>query len=124
MTYNTNAMNVIMKDYPKRTWDLEMIYKCDERDYEGKSKINVKAHVKQKHIGIRYSCGECDYQGSSRGNLRAHVKIIQFRIKYKCDICDYQGGTKNNLKMHVELKHLVITYKLRNVIFKEVTYLT
>ena len=83
-------MNVIMKENPKRTWDLEMIYKCDESDYEGKSKINIKAHVKQKHIGIPYSCGECDYQGSSRGNLRAHVKIIQFRIKYKCDICDYQ----------------------------------
>ena len=65
-------MNVIMKENPKRTWDLEMIYKCDESDYEGKSKINIKAHVKQKHIGIPYSCGECDYQGSSRENLKSY----------------------------------------------------
>ena len=78
----------------KRTWDLEMVYKCDECDYEGKSKMNLKAHVKQKHIRIRYSCGECYYQGSARGNLTVHVEIIQFGIKYKCDICDYQGGYK------------------------------
>ena len=94
MTENTNAMNVIMKENLKRTWDLGLIYKCDECYYEGKSKINLKAHVKQKHTGIRYSCSECDYQGSSRGNLRVHVEIIQFGIKYKCDICDYQGGYK------------------------------
>ena len=54
--------------------------------------MNLKAHVKQKHTGIRYSCSECDYQGSSRGNLRVHVEIIQFGIKYKCDVCDHQGG--------------------------------
>ena len=75
-----------------------MIYTCDECDYEGRSKMNLKAHVKQ-------SCGECDYQGSSREILRVHVEIIQFGIKYKCEECNFQWGYVFNLRKHIKYKH-------------------
>ena len=85
------------------------VFKCQECDFQTKSKYHLKAHITAKHQGIRYDCNFCDFQTAYTKALRRHTetKHNNGESPFKCDQCDFQAGfNKKDLRKHVRENHI------------------
>ena len=57
-------------------------------------------HHEAIHQEIKYACDECDYLGSTKDNLRYQHQSNHQSRKYHCQVCDYTAATKSILTKH------------------------
>ena len=65
---------------------------------------NLAGNVRTKHEG-KYPCDECDYQGNGKKQLKAHIESIHLNIKYPCEYCEYKATARSGLKEHIRWQH-------------------
>ena len=75
----------------------------------------MNKNVKKYHFVFRYKCEDCEYQGKSKTHLRAHVQWAHKNKGHKCKLCDftamYQAGCIHDKNMFKEFINLGYFYR-------------
>ena len=90
--------------HKKRTH--EITFSCELCDYKTPGKLNLKNHLKSKHLNQIYLCKVCDYSGKNSRNLRAHEKThAAIEDKRKCNYCDKKESDRsfNKYSEHIRV---------------------
>ena len=58
---------------------------CDQCEYKGTKKENLKTHINSVHGDVWSSCGHCDYKVAKEGILKTHID------------CSILSGTSGNV---------------------------
>jgi len=99
-------------------------HKCNECNYEGKSKEKLNAHIKRVHFGKSsnpykvndesqgFSCDKCDFR-TFRGmyELNLHIQAEHEGIRHFCWECSFSSKRKDIVQRHMKQKHLGIVFK-------------
>ena len=98
-------------------------HKCNECNYEGKSREKLNAHMKRVHVGVTsnpyaindgtgHQCDKCEFQ-TSRGlyELNLHVQAEHEGIKHYCSQCSFSSKRKDIVQRHMKQKHLGIVFR-------------
>ena len=98
-------------------------YKCNECNYEGKSREKLNAHMKRVHFGISANpyvvndgmglkCDKCDFR-TNRGmyELNLHIQAEHDGIKHFCLKCSFSSKRKDLVQRHMKQKHLGIVFR-------------
>ena len=85
---------------------------CSICSYQCVQKSHLKQHINAVHSQIRYPCNKCEYKAKYISNLNSHKQTHtpQSERKYVCNSCDYTATQHSNLKQHIESKHLSKKY--------------
>ena len=59
-------------------------FRCDECDYNFKTKGTLKIHVQSFHEKLRHSCNQCDKQFTQTAGLKKHKQAVHENVKYPC----------------------------------------
>ena len=77
----------------------------------------MRNHILSEHKGVRHKCNECNYEGKSREKLNAHMKRVHFSVNsnpyevnvgtgHQCDKCDFRTGRGlYELNLHMQAEH-------------------
>ena len=80
---------------------------CQDCDYQGNSRKELKIHKSEKHPGELYmnvKCPKCKYEASNHSNLMTHL-LWHVNTLYFCKLCNYSIGSRPKLKIHFTNNH-------------------
>ena len=80
-------------------------YPCGKCNYVATHPINLKTHIRSKHLGMKYFCNQCKYAATEPSSLKKHIKNKHEGLRYPCGQCEYAATTKSDIKKHIEFKH-------------------
>jgi len=92
---------------------------CQHCGYKisNKRRYMMRNHILSEHKGVRHKCNECNYEGKSREKLNAHMKRVHFNVQsannpfetgtgHQCDRCDFRTGRGlYELNLHIQAEH-------------------
>ena len=92
---------------------------CQHCGYKisNKRRYMMRNHILSEHKGVRHKCNECNYEGKSREKLNAHMKRVHFSVNsnpyevnvgtgHQCDKCDFRTGRGlYELNLHMQAEH-------------------
>ena len=58
---------------------------CDQCEYHGTHRDNVKRLKLTVHEGVKYSCDQCEFQGTHQRSVKAHKLAVHKGAKYNFD---------------------------------------
>ncbi|XP_076060150.1 uncharacterized protein LOC143036544 isoform X9 [Oratosquilla oratoria] len=88
----------------------ERPYACSHCSYRGRTKEDVKRHLRT-HTGERpYSCPHCPYRGRTKFDVTRHVRTHTGERPYACPHCPYRSGDPSNYRTHIHVNHPATTY--------------
>ena len=103
-------------------------HKCNDCNYEGKSRDKLNAHMKRVHFGIKsnpnsvenfidesefviknsnFECQQCGYTISSKRRymMKNHILAEHKGVRHKCNECNYEGKSREKLNAHMKRVH-------------------
>ena len=88
----------------KMFWEdgIESRIQCSYCSSDFEKKIQLDAHVKDKHELKSFDCGFCGSSFSEKSDLHAHVKEEHISKKFQCKYCGTGYAEQNELSIHVK----------------------
>ena len=74
--------------------------KCDQCEYTGCSKLQLKRHKQSVHEKIRYPCDLCEHLATTPFNLKTHKQSRHEGIRYTCDKCSFTATKISHVRQH------------------------
>ena len=115
----------------------EIVFKCEDCSYEGKTLSHVKEHKNAIHVNkincnlcnkviSKYSlkmhllshdehkkifkCTMCEKEFGHPMSLKNHKETVHDRLRFECNQCSYQATQKSHLKTHKQSIHQGVKY--------------
>lgn len=97
-----------------------MIYLCDQCQYRSQRKINLRRHIKNKHLNVNstffFKCEQCTYSSKKKSNLRRHIlrqhlKTTPYQTSILCPVCKKTFDFRNRFIKHLCEHHNVAIEK-------------
>ena len=85
----------------------KMMLYCTQCDYKTRQKRSkMIQHEESMHKGVTYKCDQCDYVGNNKPNLRRHKNNVHLNLtlKIKCNFCNFTSR-RDHLNLHVRNVH-------------------
>ena len=57
------------------------VYPCNQCEYKAPSNGHLRAHVENKHEGIRYDCQQCNVEMKSKQSIRKHIELVHDKLE-------------------------------------------
>ena len=84
-------------------------YKCPECEMTCATPSTLKSHITYRHTDHKpFSCEFCDYRGKTRADIKSHVRIHYNEVQHSCPEvdCNFSCRAKITLKQHLQTVHL------------------
>ena len=105
--YNLKGSKEISSSIKEHHQYINIVFQCDECDYQARVKANIARHKQTVHEGKgkTYKCELCPHVARSQASLAMHISSAHGGKSTKCNICSKVYRWIGDLKRHKQSVH-------------------